>query len=225
MAVPSYHIYIPGISEIWKYPERKIKKTELNFNNLLSLELLSKQNLTSLVEKIESDLTDPLNQIIEIEQLVKYVSIYLNKESDYLNISIFVFLALVNIEIGNYEKAFYYFNIYMGKGEIIENTEYYSGVLLFLKLKSEKYSLQYIKETLIDFIGESLCEEILLDFLDNKSSFSYYTLPHCGDCSNCLIKSICLYEEWKLIIEKINTNMKINFPKQSDLQHLFHRED
>lgn len=222
LGMPAYYVYIPKVSETWRFDGRVIDSSNFTYRCILTLDSLNQNDIANLVTQIESNLNDSTNDFLDNDEIGTLVRIFVKNQPDFLGLSFYVFLTLLYIKLGNYERAFVNFHAYMQKYSMsIDNPSYYSGVLVYLKLKSQNYSQQSIETTLVHMYGKSICDEILADFSEQNDVFAYYDLPNCGNCLVCKIQQCCLYDSWKMIVSNLNIKMQTYFPDQASLQSLF----
>lgn len=233
LGFPSYHIYIPGLSEM--YTE------DVFFNKRILVNKISKVvlNLKESSIRDTEECIDAIENILFSIQHLKlsyslqpdnsfvsdFANIIMEKNNDLYDFHFEFLLSCLCIKIGNYKKAGEYLESHLNNLEYygihLLNKEYYECVLLFLKLKSLNFSNQNILFSLINIFGKSLSNEVMLDLKNTLQIFQYYNLPSCGNCNLCEIKNICHYDEWKRFVSLINSKIDNNIIDQTHVGHIF----
>lgn len=233
LGFPSYHIYIPGLSEMY---------TEDDFFNN---EIISSK-LKKVFLRLKKSSFDEIKQCVEIienvglktahfkfqyslkpdKQFVKNFSkILLKKDSDFFNLSLEFIMACMFLKIRDFEKAFEYLNIHINNtihyGIAPDNLEYYKCVSFFLKLKSTNKTDNDIINSLVVIFGMELTSEVYNDLKDPDDVFKYMELPLCGDCEVCDVKGVCYYNDWSIFVQTLNERHRKNKISQDELRLLF----
>lgn len=231
LGYPSFHIYIPNLSEFID-------------NDLTSLDLsLIRKVILNLKNATDSDIEKCINEIENhiftkdtphflyaaklnsqvIESI--FASVELNDSSDLLSMTIELLMCLMCIKIESYKKAAHYLDLHLiiiKKSKLkLENLDYYQAVLLYLILKSEMKNDIVIKNTIVNIFGYSIYEEVFNDLTDIPNILKYYKLPSCGNCYTCEIHDECNYNRWKELTIKLNKEMSSTEIDQMNVSKLF----
>lgn len=227
LGFPSYFVYIPGMSECkgflnemhlsYYFRERVfIQKCMLDLNSA---------DLEQLIGLFESLSAHPvLNHWFFFEGSLpqRLAMINLDSSNEWGKLFASIFLAVISHRIGDYPRAFEYLNAYVESGVDLEDlAEYTRCVLLYFKLRSEKYRDESIKNTLFSIFGSELAGEVIADVSNHENAFQYFTLPKCGDCSSCPVDNQCYYERWKRVMTHLKKKMEDNPIDQGKLSTLF----
>lgn len=204
LGVPSYHVIIPGISEIFELSDsnldlyikrRKIEKLLQNVNKL------SDQELGYIVEYLSKHVD------LKNGTMMDFIHVPLKNNFPWNNIKVSLFLGMASYKLGNYEKSNYYINMFIkdlehsGKNESLK---YYKCVRDYIGTKiKEDYSDKglYILEL---FYGKELLEDIINEFENKEDIFKYYGELNCWECEECPYKDICLYKT----LESVHIKLK-----------------
>ena len=190
---------------------------------MFDIKKLAKPQLQELASYLEGRISDPILKITNknFENIVS--TLILKRKSDLNDLDFEILLVLIFIKLENYDKAYCYLKSYLDNNKNIKNLNYYYCTLLILKMKSEKKNKNAIKNYSKTIFGESIANEVISDLNKPEDSFKYYKLPTCPNCDTCEIKEICLYEEWKLKIEKLNYYSNTNWPDPEKLKTIIKR--
>ena len=146
---PSYHTYIPGMSEFFDAEHLISFKNAIEVVNksVLNLKKLSNEEVMSCISAIEAFLSVPFNKFVYNPDLYKFIKdfsgVILNGMSDLNTFDVNYLLALLAIRIKDYKKAFDNLNSYLKSiksipGLKLHNIKYYMCILHYLKLKNDK---------------------------------------------------------------------------------------
>ena len=213
---PAYHIFIPEMSINRKYDnsfiiQRIIKETLLNLNSC------SREKLRGCLPFLEFHVGD---ESLNMDLFKKLFNITIDKSSQLNELEITYILSLICIKLEDYKKAFKYLSIYLKDNHSqFENTRYGMCCLFYLKLKSENYSEDKIRDNIDDIFGNELTNEVISDMKNTDDIFTNLNLPVCGDCISCSIREECYYDRWKQVRNRVKIEMKKNLIDQRHLMN------
>jgi len=205
MGFPSYHIIIPGFSEIKKLDDidtlnddislMQIKKLIRNIN-LLTHD--GKAKLLSLIDEYNIYDEISLMKLLNLDISQNIVPWYYN--------SIILFKIAANFELGNFDKAYQLISIYLNKILVNPNNEeiykYYKCVRDYIGISDKSPNQVNILKL---FYPEDLINEIVSIYKKPKSIFDYYGLLNCWNCKNCFLQNNCSYHNVSDIYKKIKS--------------------
>ena len=226
MGFPSYHIIIPGMSEILPITQ-KTSRLVNTIGKTVSV-------LRSLGEAAEEEL-----DIVRIyEDYVKYshydnmltaqygVPLSYSFPGDQYSFGGLYLSAMICYRRGQFKEAleriveFNQINIPMG----IERPEYYRCMEAYISGKSKGYSLEKIESVIRLFFDEEICKEVCELMKDPKKVLQLQypkVIPYQCDC--CQMNQECHYD----IVQKIQGNLfrkqREYFPNQLDLDSIIKR--
>lgn len=232
---PTYHIYIPTLSEL--HDEEVFFKKEILVNNvtgvLLNLNNIELKCVVNFINTIEEIIyNDPYFTFLYVGKpdrnfVTDFSRIIVSPDSDILTLDLDFLLACLSIKINDYEKAYKYLNSYVDTVEYYHlepgNIDYYKGVVLYLQLVSNNVDPTSIYNTISLLFDSNICNEIFNDLENPERVFQYFELPSCGNnCGECQINSVsCKYSEWLDIAAKINNAKEKKIINQISLRDIF----
>ena len=225
---PSFRVFIPEISVIKKLNYEKFRALYAEKDFLKSVLLRLKKSTTKDIQKC-ANLLEPLINIPEDYYHCRsficssLLEIIIDGASHIAQFDNLIYLlGMLFFHLENYEKAFKYLDFYIKEaGNNYKNLDYYTCVILYLRLKSDKRSENEIRIVLKNTFGEKLSREVIDDLSKPEECFKYFVLPECGNCSTCPISKECYYDKWKDINSKIIQKIKNNPVKQEDISKIF----
>ena len=207
LGFPSYHIYIPKISDIYDI---------LNDNDLyltfkaLSLQpnVLQLKNLPDTQLRKISETSVKLSQYARSSNIPLYANhlynAYIKQEkpdNDLLLATIFLQIGDVNASINLLEKFANRINTTQDK----EAKRYYNCVLDFLRLKQECGNCGTVRHCLCLLYNTSIVDEVISD-VSSVDKLQYYRWPSCFHCEKCEVKEECKYPDAMSIVRRIQDN-------------------
>jgi hypothetical protein len=64
-------------------------------------------------------------------------------------------------------------------------------------LRAQGLPPEQVSRTLADLYSTELADEIEADLANPEGVFRHYTVPRCGDCTECAIAGSCHYPRWR----------------------------
>lgn len=224
LGFPTYHIYIPGLSELMTLNETNLKtffrEMKLLQKYLLNLKNLSQDELekcTSMIKNL------PSHFIFEDYRFLS--RIVLNDSSSLGHMHNLLLLTFLCRRQGDYKSAFRYLKTFLDQKGMEEDLGYYSlayyrCALHFLKLKAEGYDEDEITNSLAGIYGVDLAKEVIGDVFDPLKTFQYLSLPACGNCNLCPVQKQCYYPRWKGVTSQLVEKARQNSIDQNRLKNL-----
>ena len=212
LGFPSYHIYIPGMSDVGNIDQQSLISQKHIKKTILNLRAASNENLINCIP-IFSGL---LNTKHPTKSLLDSLDILIDNSNDLFDLDIAYLLTLICLKIGDYENSLKYLHYYFEQNQReAENSRYIMCSLSYLKLRLKNNNLQQIKNSLVDLFGSKIVDEVIEDFSDPTKTFKYINLPICGDCVKCPTSDTCYYDQYKDSRENVKKQMKKNWIEQS----------
>ena len=203
--IPSFHIYIPGMSEVnYIFDKDELYYAYLFDNNLETLFNLNNAK-NNRIKKINNSLSY-LYAYFKNNEMINSFIYNTNKNLSLLNID--ALLIMLSFKIGDYKKAYYYINNFISDNPNVSQYFYcVRDYLYFRNGRNEDISIDKILELKYE---KKVVTEVFQDFKDTNKIFKNYTLPSCFECDECLIRNDCKYFEVLKIAKKVSEEIKSN---------------
>jgi len=218
MGFPSYHIIVPGISEIYFADEYKRK--EANTLRKISAGLTGLHNASEVdVERILRMLLYKKDALFETLLSNMFKRPFNSRVPGGQN-QTQLLLAACYYRLGRIEEAVQAIAIIEEKTKVRNEKDhlYYRGIGLLLQLKYEEAADEEIKEVLEKIIGTGIAADILAVWADPKLIFrKLYPEFKCWDCANCEAKNMCDYQKTEAIARSVREIYKNSIPDQKEL--------
>lgn len=203
LGFPSFHVIIPGLSEIESIDDEKALNTYIQYNeikrklrNYKELPLEDKKIFLYTIENSTFFLTD-ITELLFIpveESLPWYIS----------NIGLFVVAAYYDIK--DYFKAYQALSKWISfsrtKREYMSNPSYYQCMLNFLHMKSDGLKEEDIFKILKTFFLKEIIEKVYETFKKEKILEKNNCLI-CWNCSMCDVQDICAYPKTENLFKRL----------------------
>lgn len=225
---PTFHVYIPGMSEFY---DINYFSQSMNFapsiKILLNLPNATKYQIIKCIESIEEYRADPFRKFAyssDSGQLLRD-STKLISDSD-INMSIDFLLFLLCVKVKNYKKSLFYIDYYLKSLDKLKaklgNIEYFLCIMHYLKLKvgDDKTDTE-IKFDLNCLFSPVLVDKVVEEMDNSEAIFDNFDLPTCGNCATCKIQNKCRYEDWLQIAKKIQYKLDTNIINQENISSYF----
>ena len=218
MGFPSYHIIVPGISEIYFADEYKLK--EANTLRKISAGLTGLHNASEVdVERILRMLRYKKDALFET-LLSNIFKRPFNSRVPGGQYQTQLLLAACYYRLGRIEEAGQAIGVIEEKTKAKNEKDhlYYRGIGLLMQLQYEGAADAEIKETLEKIIGAEITAGILPVWSDSQLIFrKLYPEFKCWDCANCEANNMCDYQETEAIVRRIREIYKNSVPDQKEL--------
>lgn len=214
LGIPSYHIIIPGFSELCKINNidsiNKFRKY-MNFSEFIKkLSILNENELNEVIDYLNNYAP---NQEISIQQML-YLS--LDNESPLNNIMRDFVLMIAYTKNKNYKEAY---NSAIAFIEYIKSEEldgavvrYYEIISTILYLKSCGINRKNISSILSNFLNNENIDEHIDEIENVNEIFKYVPQLKCDNCEQCEMKSNCTFIEERDLFELLMLN-KVKYYK------------
>jgi ribosomal protein S12 methylthiotransferase accessory factor len=206
LGFPSYHVYIPGMSEIIHLNEEQLKnkfkdipKARKTFYNLPNS---TNEDIINLANTLEATISFPY---IDKSATLKSIHNLMFKEATFIeNIDPENLLVMLYYKLGDVQSAYRVQQHYL-KQQL--TTEQYNNppsfafehvcLLKFLEMLKNGKTLEEGKQILQDKFPEKIITDVY-DSLQNPIDIStYFGIPDCVNCENCQYKQACCLEQIK----------------------------
>ena len=207
LGFPSYHIYIPEISDIYDICNDNdlyltFKALSLQ-SGILDLKHQSKEKLRAICET-----SVMLSQFTRSSNIPLYANhlynIYIKQEKPDNDL----LLAIIFLQINDVEASIKLLEKFVSKINTTEDKDakrYYNCVLDFLKLSKKTKTAEKTKHLLSTLYNKDLVDEVISDVL-SVDKLQYYDWPTCFHCEKCRVKESCKYPDAMAIVRRIQDN-------------------
>ncbi|MDR0605394.1 MAG: YcaO-like family protein [Bacteroidales bacterium] len=225
---PTFHIYIPGMSEFY---DIDYFKQSLDFapsiKILLNLPNATKEQIVDCIKSIEEYRVDPFRQFAyssDNGQLLRD-STKLISDSD-INISIDFLLFLLCVKVKDYKKAICYIDNYLKSLEKLKaklsNQNYFFCIMHYLKLKvANDKTDQEIRFDLYCLFSATLVDNVIESINNSDTILDNFEFPTCGNCLTCKIKNKCRYQDWLQVAKRLQAKLDTNIIDQESVYSYF----
>ena len=219
LGFPSYHVIIPGISEISSIDLHRSEKfgQHAEISRLgRNISKLTADELFRFAEYIENELDFGYDGSLADITNIPSSSSFLWKKISYS-----LLLASVYFRLDDFTKAYEWMNIYIKSITDSENpnVKYYKCARDYFKAKAENVDSLKIQDVLSTIYGQELVNEIKEDFSNSSNAFRYFGSISCPDCQKCSIQSGCCYGYRRQLHLSLKRAMSSYFPDQRDVIH------
>lgn len=225
LGFPSFHIIIPGISEIRTLckedclkMERKIKVANL----LMDINACTKEELLMIAATVADQIEkDPEGSVADLTGLPYLEGFFWEK------IRFNLFLSTLYLKIGDFRKSHFHLRKYISEIED-KNISLEQGGLKYYKcLRDYLFVLMEQKDTeeevkiLQRIYGDDTVSEAKETLSNSREAFKEYGSFDCPSCSKCAFKQFCFYEVIREIHTRIKNNLILNRIDQLDKNRAF----
>lgn len=218
LGFPSFHIVIPGVSEI----QPLLKNDIIEIEKVFEVSRLVKDINTCTEEELRKIAHVVENKIKKGEDgtLAELTKLPSSDEFLWQAIDFYLLLSTVYLRLGHIEKARTYRNQYILRLENsgtapVSNRRYHKCVRDYLALLEEHTEPTKEKMHILERIyGDELVSRVKESISPPHGVFKYYGTCTCPQCSSCFFKPFCSYEKIREIQVKIKGALAGNFIDQ-----------
>lgn len=221
LGMPTYHVYIPGLSETDFIFEKQdfLSWMEIvrKHRTILNLKSASTENIAQLAEAIQR--TAEVIMPTPFEPGLWFVS---NTRQELQQLPRDLLLTMLFSRIGDYKSAAASLEQLFGDTHTNElPLPYYRAVHSYLQGKANDLPDPQIRDTLNKTYGEALAKQVIQNFADSEQVLEQTAFSTCFDCDVCTIQASCRYFD---VLEKVKFLQKLhqeNLPTQGALAGIF----
>ncbi len=218
MGFPSYHIIVPGFSEL--YPVDELKRKEANTIRKIS------EGLRDFHRTAEED-AERILRLLQYKRNALFETCLSHVMKRPLNHGVpggpyqaELLLAACCYRLGRAEEAEGILS-HIEAGAAARNDSgqpYYRSVGLLLQLKYDAAPDDEIKSVLEKLAGAEMASKVLSEWADPSQVFRrLYPEFHCWDCGSCEAGEMCDYKNTEEVLRKIRKIYRENIPDQTEL--------
>lgn len=204
LGFPSYHIYIPKMSEVFGVYNDDDKYYGM-WEYYYSSGILDLKNQTNtFIHQLADNYVNSRKNARGFETTVFGNFLY-NQSTLENTPDSTLFLATLYLQCNDYEKA------YQQLKKFVENLDadkdaamrpYFNCCLRYLELKLKDDDSEMIKTALCVVFDESLVLEVISD-MNNADQLLYYDLPTCPHCEKCPVANTCYFPDAMRLVSSI----------------------
>jgi ribosomal protein S12 methylthiotransferase accessory factor len=212
LGFPSFHVYIPGMSEIknvFSYNQfhRQFQKRRNYFLTAHNLKEASNEEIITLLNSF--DWKD--------DTFTKFF----NRKDAFLTTDFNLLKAILYNHVDLKNEALKHMKIFLQtSSEKFDDKSrlFFSCIkdILHLMLSQQNTNL------LENIYPKSMLQEAV-SFLNNKNNLDYFNLSSCFNCAECEIAASCVYFDYAKLIKKTEDMYIENVPDQEKLSHFFYK--
>jgi ribosomal protein S12 methylthiotransferase accessory factor len=210
LGFPSYHIFIPRMSEIFYVFDQKEMLIKNNLDKagiiLLNIKNTNDCDLKNLASTIDESLQYEFFRDFDIKNYLLY-----NTSHDINNLDHDLLLFMIWLKLNDFVKALKYLNNYLNKKESSQELQYYQCFKDYLKMYINNIDEEKKTTLLSVYYYEHIVKQVQKDFINRKDIFSNFKLSSCFNCNNCDIAMDCKYfdilKQFKKIHDKKNSKI------------------
>jgi ribosomal protein S12 methylthiotransferase accessory factor len=221
LGFPTFHIIIPGISEINERLE-----TWLDFHIgsqtasaiLHSLETAGNSELEAVLRHLRNPLLDTFGGPIVSKIFAAPLA---GGNNSSLNIDPLLFIAMASHKIGKPADALAAMNLLLARCRPESDIVYYRCVRDYLGGLAKGLPSDSILPVLEGFYPAPVIEKVIDRWEDPPSIFKGFTLPQCWNCTTCSLRATCHYDRIQALHKKIKDRFAAHPIDQQRLRALF----
>lgn len=217
LGFPTYRIYIPGISELVKidenrleflfYGRKKIKQVLLNIYN--HDEVAIKECIDLLIKKSSGLVANTCFSFEKWEYIYKDLDLIIFLDSIFRNLSYELLIAILCLYLQDLNNSKKWFSIYIEKYKESPNV-IITCLYKIIEGRLDNINFNKIIKNLSKSYDNQHIDKAIKYFEKPSYLFKDFQFPQCSNCNLCPIKRECFYDEWKIIVESINSFKKNN---------------
>ncbi len=222
---PSFHVYIPGMSESHIVTNDDLKNQIEYYENLPTL-LNIKNSNNSEIEKLLELMVYSYKRSFPLKGKITKLFLY-NENKDLNDIPIEIFIFMLSFKIKKYKQAHDFLEIYL-KNTI--NKDNRSSLLYLLCIRDylrfilKKAAHAEIIKSLKLIYGENLTNEVMNDFNTEDNILKNYSFPSCFNCEMCNVYYDCKYFHILKYVKKLQIRSEDMQISQKNLDDVFYSD-
>lgn len=220
LGFPSFHIIVPGLSELYGFDDVKTIEKCISFSKILgSLKKFREATKEELEEIIQTLING--NYTLE-DSITKLLDIPIEKSFPWANIKIEIFLGAAYYKLGNLEKAYESFDKFV---KLIEEKyhknktliAYYRCIRDYIGTRIDNLNESETIYILSRFYPSNIVQQVISYLSNQEQVFDSYGQLDCWNCERCKFKSHCLYCSQEKIYKTLKDKY---FSNQIDQNHI-----
>ncbi|MHA2602786.1 MAG: YcaO-like family protein [Candidatus Thorarchaeota archaeon SMTZ1-83] len=222
LGIPSYHVIVPGLSEVFSYNRMEFRSIAIGRRvrrTIRSLGTCTEDDLRTAVEYLEQHFSDE-------KSIAELTGLPVREAFPWRNLKYGMFLSAALYRLNDLARSREYIERYISyrqshSKEDDMGTVYYKCIRDYLAILSETGSVERACTILLPIYGENLVKEIIDDLRDPQSVLSRHGTVACWNCRACHLEEHCSYRRIKDLQIKLKDRMAQNPLDQSSLSNIF----
>ena len=206
LGFPSYHIYIPSMSDI--YDNHNVDDLYLTLYSMyLQPSILNlKEQKKDVLIKICTNNIKTFSKV-RSTHISLYSNFLYNSNTRSSRPDNDLFLSSILLKCNEYEKSSFVLEKFVQRLNLttdFQAIKYYNCALECIKNKGRLHDSEFINK-LYNLFGEVLVTEVIED-LNSDNKLQYYELPSCFNCEICGLKKDCCFFDAMKLVKSIQRN-------------------
>ncbi|MFD3155913.1 YcaO-like family protein [Haloimpatiens sp. FM7330] len=199
LGFPSYHIIVPGLSEIEDFDDIESLNRYSEYNKMKGYI----RNLYTLSESKIDELIDYLVNInyASAASIIQFLDLPIKNVFPWYYMNVDLFISALCYKKGDFDRAYKFFDKYLRYMECNYQYElynkqmmtYYKCVRDYIGTRCDKLSEKETTETLSNFYPPMVVKDVMMNFGYKDRIFKQYGQLRCWNCKNCELKYKCSY--------------------------------
>ena len=222
LGFPSYHVIIPGLSEIEKFDDISSINEYAAYNNvkkgLRGINNISQNEMMYIIDFINS--SNPSANA----PVTQFLNLPINNSIPWYYTDYYLFLTALYLKMGNYVEAVKSINTYIKDYQVnpINNQQlsYYKCARDYIGTMIDNLSHNETINLLRKFYSTNIIKAVITDFQNPDLIISRYGQFNCWNCDECKLSFTCSYRYTESIYLKIKEKYATNIINQTNLVYL-----
>jgi ribosomal protein S12 methylthiotransferase accessory factor len=223
LSFPSFHVIVPGLSEIEEFDGLKPITDYAAFNTfkrlVRNIHCLDDAGATTIIDFLQNMNYSPEASVMDLINLP-----IRNKAFPWYYSNVDLFVTALNYWKGDTNKAYESFTKFWGYTQHAnpqrQVTTYYKCVRDFLAAKIKGLAEKDAVSTLSMFYPMEVIRGVVAEFNSPAKIISYQGQLNCWNCENCRFSSQCLYPPMERVYKMFKERYAANEIDQNDLKKL-----
>jgi len=206
LGFPSYHIVVPGISDVFRFyfadDQFYHLYDELCFEKTLNFKAQSNEWMSQLAHVHVNSLKNPKGWAPSIYGGFLYNQTTKDDAPDYR-----LFLATIFLHCKEYDDAYQQLKNFVNTLDADDDAAmkaYFNCCLQYINMKGENHSDNVIFDALCKLFDAALVNEVMED-MGKEDQLQYYLTPTCFHCENCPVADGCQYLDAMKLVKNMQS--------------------
>ncbi|MCY6371129.1 YcaO-like family protein [Clostridium ganghwense] len=216
----SYHVIVPGFSEIEKIDDVKPIDKYSEYNKM-------KRYIRNLDNVSNKELEEMINYFSSIDynheaSIVGLLSLPAKNVFPWYYVNIDLFITALYYKIGKFDKAYNQFDRYLNYVKINSYNKgimtYYKCVRDYIGTRMDNLDKMDTITVLSKFYPTIMIKEVINLFGNEKEIFRRYGQLKCWNCKKCDVKGSCSYHTVEKVYKTLKDSYALNKINQQDIK-------
>lgn len=220
LGFPSFHIIVPGLSEIYGIDDLKTINKSIKFHEIVKY-IKNIHNTTD--KELEIIIESLINSNYNFnDSITELLDIPIKPSFPWYNIKVNLFIGTAYYRLGDFVRAYEYYDKFISdmKCKYSKNKallSYYKCVRDYIGARIDNMNEKDTFYILNTFYPPNLVEQVISNLKDNKRIFNKYGHLDCWNCENCKLASYCFYQSHEKIYKTLKERYFLNQINQKDI--------